>query len=45
MSKKPHKRNGRAARERRREAAKDRADKSRKLLKKIFEKQSLLDVN
>jgi len=36
---KPHKRNGRAAKLRRQEAAKDRQDKSRALLKKIFEKE------
>lgn len=36
---KPHKRNGRVAKIRRQEAAKDRADKGRILLKKIFSKE------
>lgn len=36
---KPHKRPGRTAKKRRREAAKDRADKGRVLLKKIFAKE------
>lgn len=34
-----NKRNGRAAKLRRQESAKDRADKSRELLKKIFSKK------
>lgn len=34
-----NKRNGRAAKQRRQEAAKDRLDKSRKLLKEIFSKK------
>jgi hypothetical protein len=36
---KPHKRNGRVAKLRRQESAKDRADKGRVLLKKIFSKE------